>query len=71
MKGYVYRFDSSGQLCKNINGKIVELKGLQTLVKVKKFSLFHSWYYVVNLHEIVDCSGYIEERCLSVIDMSR
>lgn len=70
MKGYVYRFNSASQLCKNINGKLVELEGVKTLVKINKFSLFHSWYYVVELHEIVDCSGYIEDRCLCVINMN-
>lgn len=61
-----YYFNSAQQKCKTYDGKEYVLKGKCELVKLP-ISLkypFKSFYVNLSDGEIIDCTGYIEERCL-------
>lgn len=64
-----YLFNSAEQKCKTYDGTEYKLVGKHKLVKLP-MSLkypFKSFYVNLTDGEIIDCSGYIEERCLHQI----
>lgn len=63
----IYTFNSAEQKCKTYEGKEYKLFGKHKLVKLP-ISLkypFKSFYVNLTDGAIIDCSGYIEERCLN------
>lgn len=64
----LYGFDSVSQKTTTITGSPYTLTGRKHLVKVKTPLLealkCKSFYYVIEDEVVVDCGGYIEERCL-------
>lgn len=64
-----YLFNSAEQKCQTYDGKEYTLYGKHELVKLP-ISLKHpfkSFYVNLTDGEIIDCSGYIEQRCLMSI----
>lgn len=64
-----YLFNSAEQKCKTYAGKEYKLVGKHELVRLP-ISLkypFRSFYVNLTDGEIIDCSGYIEQRCLMAI----
>ena len=67
----IYKFSSASQWTKTRNGFDYELKESCRLFKLHT-PLFehlkgHSWYLVLEDVIVIDCAGYIEERCLDKI----
>ena len=63
----MYRFNSAPQVCKTTSGVDFHLNEPTILLKLHTpfwQSLFHSWYYVVDFGVVIDCKGYVEDRCL-------
>lgn len=63
----IYKFDSAEQPTKTRNGDDYILNGYHLLFKLHTpfpESISHSWYIVLGDEVVVDCHGYIEQRCL-------
>lgn len=63
-----YKFDSASQQVKTRNGEKYILKEKCILLKMRT-PFWHklmgkSWYFVVDDGTVIDCAGYVEERCL-------
>ncbi len=65
----IYIFSSAKQITKTIDGlQYVMDKPMRLLKLHTPFSdriKGHSWYFVFEEELIIDCGGYIEERCLN------
>lgn len=63
----IYKFDSAEQPTKTRDGFDYVLNGYHRLFKLHtpfSESISHSWYLVLEDEVVIDCYGYIEERCL-------
>lgn len=66
----IYKFNSAEQNTKTRNGFDYSLCGEKRLLKLHTpFTecLKHSWYFVMEDELVIDCYGYIEERCLQAL----
>lgn len=64
-----YYFHSAKQECKTYDGKDYVLNGKCYLTKLPRSIRhpFKSFYVNLRDGEIIDCTGYIEDRCLRKI----
>ena len=63
----IYKFNSAEQNTKTRNGFDYTLRGEKRLFKLHTpfpECLNHSWYLVIEDELVIDCYGYIEDRCL-------
>lgn len=63
----IYKYDSASQPTKTRNGFDYELQGEHRLFKLHipfPECINHSWYLVLEDEVVIDCYGYIEQRCL-------
>lgn len=64
----IYMFNSAKQITNTINGFKYVMDRPMKLLKLHTPFLDrikgHSWYFIFDEEIIIDCGGYIEERCL-------
>lgn len=69
----IYMFNSAKQITNTINGFKYVMDRPMKLLKLHTPFLDrikgHSWYFIFDEEIIIDCGGYIEERCLNTEDI--
>lgn len=66
----LYLYNSGSQIVQTrdnlayiLNGTVIEKKLIKLHTPFPE-RLTHSWYYVIEDEVVIDCYGYIEDRCL-------